>query len=209
MPTVHNTQVASTTTGPVALRRRQNNPYDLRSVGYVHVCDGKELPTTMTGDTVPPVPPPTIPHAHIVVGQVNFNVTAEDLRALFARFDVRVVAASNIRPKGFRGKLQSGLWNVFVAPGHDALASEAVHNELRFASATMCADSGNVAFAPADAYTLHMGTRRWDNWVQAGWRDLHVRPARSQPKNVQVELPKQQVPDFLLATTTATAAVAA
>jgi hypothetical protein len=75
-------------------------------------------------------------HRWLMMGQCSFAATARGLRnALRQHAGITIVAASNVKPKNHRGKLQGGMWNVLVRV-EDVRDFLAFHWRMLFVTAT-------------------------------------------------------------------------
>ena len=176
---------------------RRNNPYSkdaYAQVGYALAHpDHLSAPTPVPEAVAEPADGAEVADneapARVMVGQVHFKASAEGLRGLLAaQCGAQVLAASNVKPKGHRGRLQSGLWNVTVRKCDVAPLLRVVHKAPVFVTPTMCATSAaaTVAKIPYDG-GLPMGVPTW-RAEKAGAKA---------PKAVQVERPQKDLPDFI------------
>ena len=184
---------------------RRNNPYSkdaYSEVGYALAHpDHLAAPTPVPEAVAEPADGAEVADnetpARVMVGQVHFKASAEGLRGLLAaQCGAQVLAASNVKPKGHRGRLQSGLWNVTVRKCDVAPLLRVVHKAPVFVTPTMCATStaATVAKIPYDG-GLPMGVPTW----------RAEKAAAKAPKAVQVEHPQKDLPDFIGASAAAAA----
>ena len=203
VPSSAASDATSTDKGEVVYVRR-HNPYSTDA--YAQVGYALAHPDPFAEEAVPEAytkpsdsaAADDVKPARLMVGQVHFKASAEGLRGLLAaQCGAQVLAASNVKPKGHRGRLQGGLWNVTVRERDVAPLLRAVHKRPVFVTPTMCATSeaATVAKIPYDG-GLEMGEPTW-----------RVKGAAKAPKAVQVERPKKDLPEFIGAAAAAASAV--
>jgi hypothetical protein len=122
--------IATAASIPHHLRReRRHNPYDAASANLWCLTDtGAAVPEYVECDAGT--------HQWLMTGQWSFAVTARGMRnALRLHAGITIVAASNVKPKNHRGKLQGGMWNVLVRV-EDVRAFVAFRWRMLFVTAT-------------------------------------------------------------------------